>query len=142
MTADECPIKKFDGDYSFLSNFYIEPDGTHVEGEYQSAKCAKPEDAARILGLPPAKAKREGRKALMLPGWDNSSVRVAKMTALVRKKFTDHPALAQLLLATGDRKLAEGNYWNDTFWGVSWAGGENHLGKILMAVRAELKEKA
>lgn len=32
----------------------------------------------------------------------------------------------------------EGNTWGDKFWGVCDGEGENHLGKLLMEVRAEL----
>lgn len=35
-------IDRFVGKYRFLSNFFIEPDDTHVEGEYQWAKCIDP----------------------------------------------------------------------------------------------------
>ena len=38
-------------------------------------------------------------------------------------------------------KLVEGNYWKDTFWGVDEKlGGKNHLGRILMEIREELKD--
>ena len=39
--------------------------------------------------------------------------------------------------------LEEGNTWHDTFWGVDAKTGEgqNHLGKILMKIREELKEE-
>uniref|UniRef100_UPI00345E83CD NADAR domain-containing protein n=1 Tax=uncultured Duncaniella sp. TaxID=2768039 RepID=UPI00345E83CD len=50
-----------------------------------------------------------------------------------------NPALAEKLIATGDAELVEGNYWHDTVWGVCDGVGENHLGKILMRVREELK---
>ncbi len=54
-------------------------------------------------------------------------------------KFTRHFDLREKLLATGDRKLVEGNTWGDTFWGVCRGNGKNHLGKILMKIRAELQ---
>jgi len=49
------------------------------------------------------------------------------------------------LLETGDRELIEGNYWKDTFWGVykdplGHKHGLNHLGKLLMRIRFEIKE--
>ena len=52
--------------------------------------------------------------------------------------------LKQRLLATGDKRLVEGNTWGDTFWGVDLRSGrgENQLGRILMRVREELKENA
>jgi len=33
----------------------------------------------------------------------------------------------------------ERNYWRDTFWGFCGCRGENHLGRILMDLRAELR---
>lgn len=42
------------------------------------------------------------------------------------------------LLETGDAELVESNWWHDYFWGVCNGRGENHLGKILMKIRAEL----
>ena len=62
------------------------------------------------------------------------------MEEIVRAKFTQNEELKRLLLATGDKRLAEGNTWGDTFWGVDLRSGrgENHLGIILMRVREEL----
>jgi predicted NAD-dependent protein-ADP-ribosyltransferase YbiA (DUF1768 family) len=56
----------------------------------------------------------------------------------VREKFKNEE-LAQLLIDTDDHELIEGNWWHDYFWGVCNGKGENHLGKILMDVREELK---
>ena len=47
-----------------------------------------------------------------------------------------------MLIKTGDQELIEGNYWNDTYWGVCKGVGQNKLGKILMRVREELKNEA
>lgn len=65
------------------------------------------------------------------------------MEEIVRAKFSQHPELEERLLATGDRKLVEGNPWNDTFQGVDvrTGKGQNHLGEILMKIRDELKVK-
>ena len=68
--------------------------------------------------------------------WDR--VKVGRMLILLRIKFVDH-WLKDKLLATGDRKLIEGNWWGDRFWGAmmfngEW-DGENHLGRLLMQVR-------
>jgi len=67
------------------------------------------------------------------------------MLDMLRQKFTRQTELGQLLMATGDAELIEGNTWNDRFWGAvlkdeHWIG-QNHLGRLLMQVRAELKEK-
>jgi ribA/ribD-fused uncharacterized protein len=73
----------------------------------------------------------------MRPDWEQ--VKILIMTSLVRDKFTRHQDLKEQLLATGDAELIEGNWWGDTFWGVCKGKGENHLGKVLMKVREELK---
>lgn len=70
------------------------------------------------------------------PDWEY--IRVDVMTELVRKKFSQEPLRSQLI-ATGDAELIEGNWWNDTFWGVCNGVGENNLGKILMKVRDEIR---
>ena len=59
--------------------------------------------------------------------------------------YSELMALAQKLIEmTGNSTLIEGNWWNDRFWGVdSKTGiGENHLGKLLMELRAELVRRA
>ncbi len=57
-------------------------------------------------------------------------------------KFTQNPDLLSKLLATGDAELIEGNTWGDRVWGVDLyrGAGENHLGKILMRIRDELRD--
>jgi ribA/ribD-fused uncharacterized protein len=123
------------GDYSFLSNFYW--NGWTVEHHFQAAKTDDPTWASRILNAPsPNAAKKLGRKAPLRPTWD--SEKVAVMLTLLRMKFLDR-GLAQKLLDTGDAELVEGNWWGDTFWGVSNGVGENHLGRLLMQVREELR---
>ena len=129
-------IHQFTGKYSFLSNFFIEPDGTHVEGEYQSAKCMSAIDKNRFIGLSPSASKKLGRKVTLRTDWEVT--KLDTMYALVLKKFEDHLALAILLQETGHQELQEGNWWGDTFWGVCKGVGENHLGKILMSIRSLL----
>jgi len=129
-------IAEFQGEYRFLSNFYIEPDGTHVEREYQQSKCRSILDRAQFDGLTPGQCKRLGRRVKLRDDWE--SIRLDVMLKLVRKKFRDHGTLAKRLLDTGNIEIVEGNNWGDTFWGVCRGKGENHLGIILMTVRAEL----
>jgi ribA/ribD-fused uncharacterized protein len=127
------PITSFREQYRFLSNFYVEPDGTHVEGEFQAQKVLNPS----LCKLTPFAAKQMGCRFPRRTDWD--AIRLATMELLVRQKFTDHHELQEALLATGDEELVEGNYWNDTFWGVCNGHGLNHLGKILMKIRNELQ---
>jgi len=58
---------------------------------------------------------------------------------MLRLKFTKHESLKEKLLATGDEELVEGNDWNDRVWGKVDGVGENHLGRLLMKIRAELR---
>ncbi len=60
------------------------------------------------------------------------------MEKIIREKFKI-PFLRKLLLKTEDLELVELNNWKDYFWGVCDGKGENHLGKILMKIREEIK---
>ena len=138
-------IDSFRGKNYFLSNFYpaqIEfeslsyPD---VEHAYQSAKTTDMNQRRQIASLPtPADAKHAGEALPLRPDWP--TIKFDVMEQCVRYKFAHHPELARLLLNTGDAYLEEGNTWHDQVWGVYQGEGENHLGKILMKVRAELQK--
>ena len=53
----------------------------------------------------------------------------------LRLKFTQHPALLELLLSTGTKKIVEHTV-NDSYWGDGGDGsGKNRLGAILMELR-------
>ena len=75
----------------------------------------------------------------MRKDWEQVKDRI--MEEIVRAKFSQNEELKEQLLATGDAQLVEGNRWNDRYWGVDIRSGvgENHLGKILMKVRSELR---
>jgi hypothetical protein len=94
---------------------------------------------AAITDAPtPGESKKLGRRCPVREDWEE--IKLSVMEELVRSKFSN-PKLSQKLLETNDKLLVEGNTWGDTFWGVCNGRGENHLGKILMKVRSELKEK-
>lgn len=131
-------ITSFTGGHRYLSNFYIEPDGTHVEGEYQRAKCANVEDRIEFNGLTPGQAKRLGKRVKLRENWDK--VKIAVMYELVWAKFSDHGMLREALVATANRELVEGNNYGDVYWGKVDGVGDNHLGRILMTVRNQLKQ--
>lgn len=138
-------IDLFRGAYAFLSNFYASPltyqgiTYQNAEAAFQAQKCMTDEEKCEFAELPPAKAKGKGRRVALRPDWDE--VKVGLMEEIVYAKFSQSEQLKQMLLATGDAMLVEGNTWNDVFWGVdSKSGrGENHLGRILMQVREELR---
>ena len=110
-----------------------------AEHAYQAAKTETPAERKMIRGLDsPGKAKRAGLKVTLRPGWDGIKLDIMKQ--VVRDKFQRHPDLRDRLVATGSAQLIEENDWGDTYWGVSAGGGANHLGRILMVVRAELAQ--
>jgi len=137
------PIGPFTGAFRFLSNFFPSPvefEGltyATVEHAFQAAKTVNPVERERIRRCStPGEAKRLGRKLTLRPDWKLIELEV--MENLVRQKFTQHPRLRELLLRTDSRPLVEQNTWGDRFWGLYHGVGENHLGRILMKVRAEL----
>ena len=74
------------------------------------------------------------------PNWDTRKFQV--MLEAVRAKFNQNPALKTALLNTDDAVLVEDAGKNDAIWGAGADyKGTNHLGRILMHVRDELKGK-
>lgn len=62
------------------------------------------------------------------------------MRRAVRRKFETDADLRELLLATSDEPLVE-NAPTDYYWGCGKTGtGRNMLGKMLMEVRAQLRQ--
>lgn len=130
-------IESFSDVYAFLSNFYVH-NGWSVEHHFQAAKTDDPEWKAMILAAPtPGLAKKLGRRAPLLPTWEEKKIDV--MRTLLYVKFQDI-ALRRQLLATGNAKLIEGNTWGDKFWGEVNGGGMNWLGRLLMEVRLTYRE--
>lgn len=137
-------IDRFEGRYDFLNNFYpasLTIDGYNFfnsEAAYQAFKCRNPADYEQFFELNGDEAKRLGRKVELRNDWEK--IKLSIMEKVVRAKFTQNPHLARYLIETGNTELIEGNHWRDVFWGVYLKNGEgeNHLGKILMKIRAEL----
>lgn len=138
-------IERFEGQFKFLSNFYpctVMLDGEEfpsIEHAYQAAKTLVAAQRAQVSKcFSPGEAKKLGRTLLLRDDWED--VKLAIMEALLREKFVD-PTLEKQLLDTGEQELVEGNWWGDTYWGVCRGSGENHLGKLLMKIRAEKQRK-
>lgn len=133
-------ITNFCGEYAFLSNFH-----GGVEVAYQAAKFtgAHANIAKRIIAESnPGKAKKLARELRSFVREDWQEINLAIMESLVREKFQQE-YYKRLLLATGDEMIVEGNSWNDRFYGCVFENGEwvgeNHMGKILMKIREELR---
>lgn len=150
-------IDSFSGRFAFLSNFYpceIKHQGItykSVESYYVAMKVKGdqmidgrfyPEtDVREMISMikNPGDVKRFGRNKISLrKDWDD--IKLSVMELALREKFKDE-SLKEMLLSTGDEELIEGNTWNDTYWGVCQGKGQNYLGKILMKIRAEIKNR-
>jgi predicted NAD-dependent protein-ADP-ribosyltransferase YbiA (DUF1768 family) len=115
-------IRDFRFRYRILSNYY--PKGVAyngimyptVENAYQAAKVGDPAIRATFNFpiLSPSEARRVGQLVPLRQGWD--LYRYDVMLQLVRSKFRDGYE-REFLLATGDIKLEEGNWWCDNFFG-------------------------
>lgn len=142
-------INEFKGEYRWLSNFYpcaIRFQGKRypsVEHAYQSAKsddrawkrlCASDREKARVI-------KKKSRDLTLPPDWD--AIKLGVMRECLQSKFSQEP-FRTWLLETGTQEIREGNTWGDTFWGVDLASGRghNHLGQLLMEIRASLRHRA
>lgn len=137
-------INKFTGKYRFLSNFYEVPiivDGIKyrsVEHAFQAAKATNELDKHIFRQCETAAdAKYWGRHIKLRPDWD--SVKIDIMYNLLKIKFNDD-SLKKQLLSTDDAIIIEGNNHKDCYWGVYKGKGENNLGKLLMKLRAEIRE--
>ncbi len=130
---------------TFLSNFWpavVTYDGetyASVEHAYQAAKTLDLDLRRAVREAPTgAAAKKKGQaipSSKLRPDWPELKLQV--MEDLLRQKFA-HADLRAQLLATAPKRLVEGNTWGDTFWGVCKGSGSNHLGQLLMRIRAEM----
>jgi ribA/ribD-fused uncharacterized protein len=147
-----------DTDAQYLSRADIEePLGTHipspffldhadwptVEHYFQAMKFEDPAYRERIRLAPtPQKARKLGRTRLKRVRSDWRQVRTTVMTRGIYIRCKTHSSLAKVLLDTNDLRLVENSSY-DYFWGCGRdRRGNNHYGKVLMQVRAKLREEA
>lgn len=113
-----------------------------VEHYFQAMKFENPELRERIRNTHhPKDARKIGRSWLRRKRPDWKQIREVVMTRAVYIKCRTHAEVAALLLETDDRQLVNnGDY--DYFWGCGRDGrGHNTYGKILVNVRAKLREE-
>ena len=133
-------------EYGFLSNYYVCPifiDGKMYKSNehyYQSQKSLDPDFAEKIRNADTcddAKNLGNSPECTFRPDWN--AYRNVAMTKAITAKFTQHPALKALLMATGDKLLVE-NSRHDFYWGCGEdKSGLNMLGRLLMATRDSLR---
>lgn len=140
---DEKSIKGFNEEYRWLSNYFpctVMWKGLifkSSEAAYQAAKSLDPKEWVRFSNMGAGTSKKEGKKIQIRDDWEDVKIKI--MGDIVMDKFLRNLDLREKLLATGDKFLEETNWWGDTFWGVCKGKGQNHLGKVLMAVRELFK---
>lgn len=146
-------FKKVRAEYGWLSNMSPHPvDGYRTaEALFQASRfeslkiqeeirsCTSPMSAKMV-------AKQHLASMVIQPRSDED---LELMRSVVRRKVEQNPGLKPLLLATGDEEIVEdvSARANESglFWGAvptaSGLTGENHLGRIWMALRAELRKE-
>lgn len=149
MSQDPVYFYTPDEAYGAFSNFSrhgLEMDDQWwptVEHYFQSQKFGDTAYRNRIRSAStPKQAATLGRDRGVRLRADWDQVKVAIMAAAVLKKFVTHAEPRTLLLSTGDRDIVEAAP-GDYFWGAGQDGsGENHLGRILMNVRRDLRGRS
>jgi len=140
-------IASFTGKWHNLSNFgegkVRMGDGINYprrEHAFQAQKTFNMNHRRQIAKISqPAEAKRVGQLVVLRPDWEQAKVTI--MHSMLKCAFEQNAFLAELLDATKGHELIEGNYHHDTFWGACICQthkgrGQNHLGLLLMAIRA------
>ena len=143
-------IASFTGDHAFLSNFY--PQGFYMKNQwfksaehaFQAAKAFIPEERQSIIDSCSARDARSiGWKCSPIDGWEDMRIEVMREVLSCKFSVTN---LTEMLLATDEKYLIEGNNWEDRFWGCEIVRGkfvgENNLGKLLMEIRQEFQTES
>ena len=108
---------------------YLKFVDTNKEVAESIKKSFSPNDARSIA---------HENKASRLANW--SDIKYEKMEEVLKLKVEQNPIVKECLLNTKDYLIAECCIDEDTDWGVDNNNqGENHLGKIWMKIRDELR---
>jgi ribA/ribD-fused uncharacterized protein len=138
---------RIDEPYGCFSNFSRHPivlDGLPwptSEHYFQAQKFAGTPHAEEVrTAETPMRAAELGRERTRPLRADWEEIKDDAMRAAGRAKFSQHADLREILLGTGDEHLIE-HTANDRYWADGGDGsGRNMLGRILMEVRAELRD--
>jgi predicted NAD-dependent protein-ADP-ribosyltransferase YbiA (DUF1768 family) len=105
---------------------------------YWALSAADPEHHDRIRDADSGRDARElGGRAPRKADWP--LMRPAVMRGLLDAKFTQHPALAEILLATGDSRISYTGLSDSPFWrDAADHRGRNWMGRLLELTRSEL----
>lgn len=126
-----------------------------AEHAYQAGKCLHSETRDWMLAAPKPHLLAIVAHGLyawdIVPNWPE--IRRLRMQAIVMAKFRQHADLAEVLLSTGDRRIAESASTKNAVncrWGEVWVAdkkdetkgkwvGENWLGCCLMEARSAIR---
>lgn len=141
-------INHFRKEYSWLSNFesvtieygdLVFPSVEHFYVAMKTEDELMRYNISLMCGSEAGKVKKIGRTLDIREDWEE--IKLDVMEYGLRQKFSQEPFKTKLI-ETGNQNIQEGNYWNDTFWGVDLKQdpniGENHLGRLIMKIREEL----
>lgn len=116
-----------------------------LEHAFQAAKTLDPAQRAKIAAAKsPGSAKWLGKRVTLRAGWND--MRLDVMRLLLALKWGGEPFRSQLL-ASGDEPLIEQTTWHDLYWGKCICpkhdgAGQNHLGRLLMETRSQLRAES
>lgn len=137
--------------YGCFSNF--SPHEIHLEGldwptvehYYQAHKFVGTSDEPISMAIRAAESPEEAAKLgrdrtrVVRPDWEEAKLTIMRKAVLT--KFLTHEDIREILLGTEDELIVEDSP-TDYFWGCGADKmGENHLGKVLMSVRAQIRER-
>lgn len=138
-------IPHYESSYFLFSNFsphkliYKGVEYPTLEHAFQAQKFTNEAIRKEIINAPsPLMASTIGKSSPgKREGW--AEIKLNIMYELLKEKVKQHEEVREALIKTGNEEIIEENP-NDDFWGNGIDGtGENHMGKILMKVRDELK---
>ena len=151
FSSDNGPILFYDkgAPYYQFTNFYpavIILDGLAwptTEHYFQAQKFIGTPFIEIVRSLPSPRDAFEFSRRPFVAQWRRSDweqVKINIMRKALLAKFSQYYDLRKQLLQTGMRTLIEDSPY-DSFWGIGRNGqGENHLGKLLMEVRDEIRK--
>ncbi len=116
------------------------PTREHAYHFYKFSDYPQIQDQIARAGSPyEAKAIAHANRDRIRKDW--KKLKLPVMEKIMRAQLTQHSIMQEKLFETGDRLLIEDSSTDD-FWGRGPNGdGQNHMGKIWMELRNELKSK-
>jgi hypothetical protein len=114
-----------------------------VEHYFQGMKFSDPGLQQRIIEAPhPREAVKIAKRNFLRKRKDWKKIQRVIMTRGTYIKCRTHSEVTEALLATGNALIIEASLY-DHYWGCGRdQRGSNHYGKLLMEIRARLREEA